>query len=100
MNPLQQAWLYIIWKDQQDIWHIIWGGSAPVGATKTGQGTIFSEDGAIDDVNPVLWEGGDTQNLSKDGVLTFRGPVNGTGGTDGLEFRVKGKTVTFRPSHC
>jgi hypothetical protein len=26
--------------------------------------------------------------------------VNGTGGTDGLEFEVKGKTVTFRLSNA
>lgn len=95
MNPLQQEWIYIIWKDQMDIWHIIWGGTAPAGATKRGQGTISSKDGAIDDVNPVAWEAGDTQNL-RNGVLTFSAAVNGTGGTDGLEFKVKGKTVTFR----
>ena len=91
---IQQEWLYIIWKDHMDIWHIIWGGTTLPGAVNTGAGTITSEDGAIDNVNPVLWEAGDQQNL-KDGVLTFSGAVNGTGGTDGLEFKVKGKTVTF-----
>jgi hypothetical protein len=98
-TALQQEWLYIIWK-QGDIWHIIWGGSAPAGATKRGQGSIYSKEGEVDDVNPVLWEAGDTFNLTKDGTLTFNGAVNGTGGTDGLEFRVKGKTVTFRLSHA
>jgi hypothetical protein len=95
-TALQQEWIYIIWKDQMDTWHIIWGGSAPAGAVKRGQGTIFSKDGDIDDVNPVAWEAGDQQSLSGDGVLTFSAAVDGTGGTDGLEFKVKGKTVTFR----
>jgi len=94
-NAIQQEWIYIIWK-QSSTWHIIWGGTAPGGATKTGSGTIFSKDGDIDKVKPVLWEAGDAYDLSKDGNLTFSGPVNGTGGTDGLEFEVDGPTVTFR----
>jgi hypothetical protein len=93
-TDLAQAWLYVIWKDQQDIWHIVWGGNTLPGGVNTGAGTIFSEDGAIDDVSPVLWEAGDQQNLA-DSVLTFNGPVNGTGGRDGLTFKVNGKTVTF-----
>jgi hypothetical protein len=95
-TALQQEWIYIIWKDNMDVWHISWGGVAPVGATTRGQGTIFSKDGDIDDVTPVAWEAGDTQNLSGDGVLTFSASVNGTGGVDGLEFKAKGKTVTFK----
>jgi len=98
-NALQQEWIYIIWK-QGSIWHIIWGGTAPGGATKTGSGTIFSKDGDIDKVKSVLWEAGDVYNLGKDGKLTFNGPVNGTGGTDGLEFEVDGPTVTFRLSNA
>jgi hypothetical protein len=94
-SALVQGWLYIIWKDHKDIWHITWGGTAPPGATTRGEGTISSKEGEIDDVNPVAWEGGDTFDL-RNGRLTFRGPVNGTGGTDGLEFSVNGKTVTFR----
>lgn len=92
---IQQGWLYIIWKDPGKVWHIIWGGSAPAGAVKTGQGTIFSKDGSLGDVTEVGWEAGDTWDL-KDDRLTFRGAVNGTGGTDGLTFRAKGKTVTFQ----
>ncbi|MFC1712254.1 Ig-like domain-containing protein [Candidatus Poribacteria bacterium] len=99
VNALQQEWLYIIWKNG-DKWQIIWGGTAPVGAVRTGAGTIFSEDGEVTSVTPLLWEAGDTQNLSKDGKLTFNGAVNGTGGTDGLEFEVDGKTVTFRLSNA
>jgi hypothetical protein len=94
-SALQKEWLYIIWKDRTDIWHITWGGTAPAGATKRGEGTISSNEGEIDDVNSVAWEAGDTFDL-RDGRLTFRGPVNGTGGTDGLEFKVNGETVTFR----
>lgn len=94
-SALQKEWLYIIWKDRTDIWHITWGGTAPAGATKRGEGTISSKEGEIDDVNSVAWEAGDTFDL-RDGRLTFRGPVNGTGGTDGLEFSASGGTVTFR----
>ncbi len=94
-STLQKEWLYIIWKDRMDTWHITWGGTSPTGATKRGEGTIWSKEGEIDDVNPVAWEAGDTFDL-RDGRLTFRGPVNGTGGTDGLEFSVNGETVTFR----
>jgi hypothetical protein len=94
-TALTQAWLYIIWKDQSNVWHIIWGGSKePEALVLVGDGTISSHDGVIDDVKTVAWEAGDLQALI-DGVLTFNAAVNGTGGTDGLTFKVIGKTVLF-----
>lgn len=95
-SALTQAWLYIIWRDPSKLWHITWGGNAAgVGAmVLAGAGDISSIDGEIEDIGEVAWEVGDLQNLI-DGVLTFNAAVNGTGGVDGLTFRVKGKTVTF-----
>ena len=102
LASLPAVWLYQIWK-QGNTWHIVWGGTSPAGATKTGAGTISieDEDGGIDDVGEVMWEAGDIHSLNKDGTsLTFSGPVNGTGGQDGLTFEAKGKTVKFRLSNA
>lgn len=94
-TALTQAWLYIIWKDASGVWHITWGGNtAPGAAALVGTGSIFCDDGEITDVREVAWEAGDIHDLI-DGVLTFNGPINGTGGTDGLTFKATGKMVTF-----
>lgn len=93
-SPLTQGWLYIIWK-QGGAWYIYWGGTAIAGATARGQGTIYCEEGEIDNVVELAWEAGDTQSVNN-GRLTFNGAVNGTGGVDGLSFEATGKTVTFQ----
>ncbi len=97
-NPLTQEWLYIIWK-QNSAWSIYWGGTAIAGATLRGQGTIYCEEGEIDNVVELAWEAGDTQSVNN-GRLTFNGAVNGTGGTDGLSFEATGPTVTFQLSNA
>lgn len=97
-NPLTQEWIYIIWK-QNNAWSIYWGGTAIAGATLRGQGTIYCEEGEIDNVVELAWEAGDTQSVNN-GRLTFNGAVNGTGGTDGLSFEATGPTVTFQLSNA
>ena len=96
--PLPQEWIYIIWKNA-GIWNIYWGGNAPAGATTRGQGTIYCEEGEIDNVVELAWEAGDSQSVNN-GRLTFSGSVNGTGGTDGLSFEATGKNITFQLSNA
>ena len=97
-SPLSQEWIYVIWK-QNSAWYIYWGGTAIAGATLRGQGTIYCEEGEIDNVVELAWEAGDTQSVNN-GRLTFNGAVNGTGGTDGLSFEATGPTVTFQLSNA